>query len=135
MISPVKRTSIMSSARMDGMSWVWIAGSRAALLLTVIFVLVMPLSEYFWHFDNFLFGGQDFELGLLTMATFICLILVMLRRGKREVALILAVRKWISFILQYGDDPYPGMPCRQSELGALAAPSPARSRYTLAVRV
>jgi hypothetical protein len=121
---------------MDGMSWVWAAGSRVALLLTAILVLVMPWTEYFWHFDKFLHGGQDFELGLLSVATFICLILVMLQHGKREVTLILAVRTWICFILRHGADPAPGMLCRLvAELHTIAVASPALGRYTLPIRV
>ncbi len=118
------------------MSWVWAAGSRIALLLTAVLVLVMPWTEYFWHFDKFLHGGQDFELGLLSVATFICLILVMLQHGKREVTLILAIRTWICFILQRDDDPATGMLSRLvAELHPSAFALPALGRYTLPIRV
>jgi hypothetical protein len=118
------------------MSLVWVEGSRVALLLTAILVLVMPWTEYFWHFDKFLRGGQDLELGLLSVATFICLILVLLQHGKRGVNLILASRKWICFVLRHHDDPVPGMLCGLvADLHTIAVPSPALSRYTLPIRV
>ncbi len=117
------------------MSWVWTAGSRAALLLTAMIVLIMPWTEYAWHFDRFLFGGQDLELGLLSMATFICLILVMLQHGKREVAFILRVRTWICFVSRHGDEPVRGMLCRLvADLQTSAAAGPAPSQG-LAIRV
>jgi len=118
------------------MSLVWVEGSRVALLLTAILVLVMPWTEYFWHFDKFLRGGQDFELGLLSVATFICLILVMLQHGKRGVTLILASRTWICFVLRHRDDPVPGMLCGLvADWHTIAVPSPALSRNTLPLLV
>jgi hypothetical protein len=121
---------------MDGMSLVWATGSRAALLFTAILVLIMPWTEYFWHFDKFLRGGQDFELGLLSVATLVCLILLMVHRGKRGVTLILASRTWICFILRHGDDPAPGMLCGLvADSHNIAVPSPALSRNTLPLRV
>ena len=126
----------MRSERTDGMSLLWAAGSRAALLLAALVVLVMPWTEYFWHFDKFLRGGQDFELGLLSVAAFICLILLMLQHSKCGVTLILASRMWVCFVLQPGDDLAPGMLCGlMSELHAIAVPSPALSRNTLPLRV
>ena len=73
----MKRTTITNSERTDRMSLGWTRGSRVALLLTVLVVVVMPWTEYFWHFDKFLRGGQDLEFGFLSVTTLICLILLM----------------------------------------------------------
>lgn len=85
--------------RTDGMSSIWAAGSRVALLLTAIVILVMPLTEYFWHFDQFLRGGEDFELGLLLVASIICLALVLLQHSKRLVQRLLSVPRWLSTLI------------------------------------
>jgi hypothetical protein len=41
---------------------------RVLILLTALLLGVMPWTEYFWDFNNFLRGGQDLELGLLSIA-------------------------------------------------------------------
>ena len=46
----------------------------------------MPLTQYFWTWDRFLHGGQDFELGALMVLTNLSLALVLAmicRRGKQ----------------------------------------------------
>jgi hypothetical protein len=132
----MKRNSVTSLARTDGMSFLWAAVSRVTLLFAALVVLVMPWTEYFWYFDKFLRGGQDFELGLLSAAAYIFLILLMLQHSRRGVTLILASRMWICFVSQPGDDLAPGMLCGlMSELHAIAVPSPALSRNTLPLRV
>ena len=126
----MNRTSIPKAERIDGMSWIWAAGSRGALLLTAIVVSLMPLTEYFWHFDGFLRGGQDFELGLLSVATILCLVMLMLQHGKCSVCLSLSLQKWLSLVFQFGDQAAPG-----SFLGligalhAIAVPSPSLGQY------
>lgn len=50
----------------------------------------MPLTQYFWTWDRFLHGGQDFELGALMVLTNIALGLVLSicrsRRGRSPFA-------------------------------------------------
>ena len=71
--------------------------SRVLLLCTAVLLVAMPWTEYFWHFDRFLRGGQDFELGMLAIATIFCLVLVLLEQGKRCWALLMAMRRLILF--------------------------------------
>jgi hypothetical protein len=118
------------------MSWVWTAGSLLALLLTAIVILLMPLTEYFWDFDKFLRGGQDFELGLLFIGTILCLAMVLLQHGKCAVNLSLSMRKWLSFVFRRDDRLASG-----SFIGlaasryAIAVPCPALSRYRLPLQI
>jgi hypothetical protein len=64
----------------------------------------MPWTEYFWHFDGFLHGGQDFELGILALLTIFSLVLVLLQQRRQNIALLLIVRRWLSLIFE---DPGP----------------------------
>jgi hypothetical protein len=67
------------------------------IVFTGLLLAVTPLTEYFWHFDNFLRGGQDLELGLLSLATMFALVLVLSHGLRRKVAILLAVRRWLAF--------------------------------------
>jgi hypothetical protein len=106
------------------------------ILLTVLLVLVMPWTEYFWHFDQFPRGGEDFELSLLAIATICCLVVILLQHGKKSVAFILALRRWLSFVFQHDDPGAPGSFC-----GLIAAshaaplPSPAIGMYNLPIQI
>jgi hypothetical protein len=114
------------------MSRPWVMLSRMLILFTVLMVLAMPWTEYFWHFDQFLRGGEDFELSLLAVATICCLILILLQHGKKSVAFILAIRQWLSFVFQDDDPAAPGSFC--GLIGASHAaplPSPALGMYNL----
>ena len=93
------------------MSQAWVVLSRVLILLTVVLVLAMPWTEYFWHFDQFLRGGEDFELSLLAVATICCLVAILLQHGKKSVAFTLALRRWLSFVFQHDDPAAPGIFC------------------------
>ena len=67
-------------------------------MLTALMIFVMPWTEYFWSFDKFLRGGQDFELGLLSLAALLCLVVVLLQHGRQNVSFLLATRRWLSFV-------------------------------------
>ena len=67
------------------------------VLFTAMLLAVMPLTEYFWHFDKFLRGGQDFEFGLLSLATVFCLVLITSQRRKEKVIFLLAILQRLSF--------------------------------------
>ncbi len=132
----MKRASIPRLNRIDGMSSLWAAGSRGALLFIVVLLLVMPWTEYFWNFDKFLRGGQDFEFGLLAIATIFCLVMVMLQHGKCFLRATLSLRKWLSAVFRRDDPVAPG-----SFMGliaaqhAIAVPSPSLGQYTLPLQV
>ena len=104
----------------------YLFGGRLLMFLTLVLVVVMPLTEYFWHFDRFMQGGQDFELSLLAAMTFLCLILVLFQKGKRSVALLMALRRWLGFVFCAAD---PGAPGSMSGLITLlhATPLPSAS--------
>jgi len=61
-----------------------------------VLLVVMPWTEHFWHFDGFLVSGQDFEFGLLALASILSLILVLSKRREQSVTFLLAVLGWLS---------------------------------------
>jgi hypothetical protein len=67
-----KRT--LRDGTFDGLA----VGGRVLIVLVALLTAVSPWTEYYWHFDNFLHGGQDFEFGLLATITVFCLVLVLL---------------------------------------------------------
>ncbi|RXH54637.1 hypothetical protein [Granulicella sibirica] len=111
-------------------------GSRVILMLTAVLVVLTPWSEAFCHFDRFLYGGQDVELGLVALATFLCLVLLLARHGNSVVALSLKVLRSLAFVLRPAGPSTPG-----SFSGLIAAvhasplPSPALGMYTLPIQV
>lgn len=61
---------------------------RAGRLLLIINVIVLAISsftEHLWTWDRFLRGGQDFELSVLALIAFFCLILVLAAHFRRAV--------------------------------------------------
>ena len=119
-----------------GMSWAWMTGSRVILMLTAVLLALTPWSEAFCHFDRFLYGGQDTELGLVALATFLCLVLLLARNGNSLVALSLKLVRWLAFVFQPDVPSAPG-----SFSGLIAAvhasplPSPALGMYLLPIQV
>jgi hypothetical protein len=105
-------------------------------MLTALIIFVMPWTEYAWSFDKFLRGGQDFELGLLSLVALLCLVLVLLQHGRQEVAFLLAIRRWFAFVSRD-----PDLRSLRSLYGFLAAvhasplPNPARGIYNLPIQV
>jgi hypothetical protein len=62
---------------------------RAGRLLLIINAVVMVLSSFterLWTWDHFLRGGQDFELSLLALIAFFCLVLVLAEHFRRNVS-------------------------------------------------
>lgn len=72
---------------------------RLLIVLTALLIAVSPWTEYYWDFDNFLHGGQDFEFGLLATITVLCLVLVLLQHSKQGVTFWFALRRWLSVYL------------------------------------
>lgn len=61
---------------------------RAGRLLLIINAIVLVLSsftEHLWTWDRFLRGGQDFELSVLALIAFFCLIIVLADHFSRAV--------------------------------------------------
>jgi hypothetical protein len=113
-------------------------GGRLLLLFTAILIVVMPWTEYFWQFDGFLYGGQDFELGLLSLLTIFSLVLVLLQQRRQNVALLLTltVRRWLSLLFE---DRGPLAVENACSLNAHSDPAPlfsrALCRYNLPIQV
>jgi hypothetical protein len=72
---------------------------RLLAALTTLLLIVMPLTEHLCTWDKFLRGGQDFEFGLLGIASLLCLVLVLSQHYKQVINLLLAVRLLVSFAL------------------------------------
>lgn len=118
------------------MSRLWATGGRIALLFTVVLLVVMPWTEYFWSFDKFLRGGQDFEFGLLSIATIFCLVMVMLQHGKCSVDQSFSLRKWLSIVFRHDDPVVPGSFMGLiAGLHVIAVPSPSLGLYSLPLQV
>jgi hypothetical protein len=107
------------------------------LLLISLLVVVMPWTEHFCHLDEFLHGGQDFELSLLCLLAVLCLVLVRFQQGKRDLRLVLALCRWLTHIIGVGY--LGGMPNSSrgliGPLHAVPLPSPALSKYNLPIQI
>jgi hypothetical protein len=58
---------------------------RLLLIINVVVLILSSFTEHFWTWDRFLRGGQDFELSLLALLAFFCLILVLAAQFRRSV--------------------------------------------------
>lgn len=68
-------------------------------MLTAVSLITMPVTQHLWTWDHFLRGGQDFELGMLVILTFLCLVLVLSRHSKQGVDSLFAAWRLRTFIL------------------------------------
>ena len=132
----MKRISPMIMPPVGCVSQTYVRGGRTLLLFTAILIVVMPWTEYFWHFDGFLHGGQDFELGILSVLTIFSLVLVLLQQRRQNVVLLLIVRRWLSLIFE---DPGPQAVANAYSLRMHSDVAPlsshALSQYNLPLRV
>ena len=103
----MKTTSTPTPKLMNASSRVCSIGGRVLILLTGLLFVATPWTEYFWHFDNFLHGGQDMELGLLSIVTVFCLVLVLLRDGKEHMWSKIAI--WQLAVFVQADAPTQGI--------------------------
>lgn len=88
----------------------WVRAGRLLLIINVVVLILSSFTEHFWAWDRFLRGGQDFELSLLALIAFFCLILVLAAHLRR------AVRDRIAH--------HPGHPLTCDAAGLLLPPSP-----------
>ncbi len=132
----MKHTSTRTKSPIDGISHPYAVGGRLLILFTAILIFVMPWTEHFWQFDRFLRGGQDFELGLLSLLTIFSLVLVLLQQRRQDVALLLIVKRWLSLVFE---DPGPRAVANACSLTAHADAAPLSSRelcrYNLPIQV
>lgn len=76
----------------------WVRAGRSLVLLNIIVLILSSFTEHFWTWDRFLRGGQDFELSLLALLAFFCLILVFAQYFRRGVSELLRRRNGMSTI-------------------------------------
>ncbi|HTV09619.1 MAG TPA: hypothetical protein VMD97_11295 [Candidatus Aquilonibacter sp.] len=67
----------------------WVRAGRILLLINLVVLIASAFTEHLWAWDQFLHGGQDFELSLLAFLAFICLILVFAQYFRRRVSELL----------------------------------------------
>jgi hypothetical protein len=82
---------------------IWFLAARALVFLTLLLLAVMPFTEHFWTFDNFCYGGQDFEFGLLAIAMALGLVLLLSLHRKRGLLLVLLIQQWLSLLIRAAD--------------------------------
>jgi hypothetical protein len=132
----LKHNSTTTRPPIDAVSQACALGGRLLILSTAVLIFVMPLTEYFWQFDRFLRGGQDLELGLLSLLTIFSLVLVLLQQRRQNVVLLLTVRRWLSLIFEDAD---PRAVANASSLiansDAMPLSSRALCRYNLPIQV
>lgn len=79
------------------------AFGRVLIGLIALLTAVSPWTQYYWHFDNFPRGGEDFEFGLLCSLMVFCLVLILMQLGKQGVTFWFALRQWLAVIFQRPD--------------------------------
>ena len=62
----------------------WLRAGRTLLVINLIVLILSCFTEHLWTWDHFLRGGQDFELSLLALLAFFCLILVLAQYFRRR---------------------------------------------------
>ncbi len=138
----MKRSSITSHTPVGSFSQTYATAGRVLMGFIAILLIVMPWTEHFWHFDGLLVSGQDFEFGLLALASVLSLVLVLSKRRAQTVTSFLAVLGWLSSSFQnaiqsvqrnrYGQIAATALPFR---LHSPRLSSPALHRYTLPIQV
>ncbi len=132
----LKPTSTTNRTLINRSSQVCPVAGRVLILLAALLLAVTPWTEYVWHFDNFLQGGQDMELGLLSIVTIFCLVLVLLQDGRQRVTSMVAIRLWLSSVFDQADPPALGsFRGLNMALDAILLPSPSSGTYNPPIRV
>lgn len=104
--------------------------------LSALLIAVMPWTEYYWQFDNFFHGGQDFEFGLLSTIMVLCLVLLLMQHGKQGVTILLALRRWLWIVFQHPDSRSPSLSFRTIMVCyAVSPPDPSSGMYDLPLRI
>jgi hypothetical protein len=132
------RFSKRGEAIINGPTQVYTLGGRVLLILTGLLLLVMPVTEFFWHFDDFLRGGQDWEFGVLLLLTFLGMVLVLSQRRKQKLERMLAVLRWQGFVWRRREQRVRGYlsVSRRTRHGTAAAVSgECLGRYNLPLRI
>jgi hypothetical protein len=121
---------------LNRLSQACIALGRRFVLFTVMLVVLMPVTEYYWTFDKFLRGGQDLEFGLLALAAIFCLVLVLCQQRRLGLMLILALRRWLRFGFKRADQtPRESSRMIPTALDNIPLPHPGPAGYTFPIQI
>jgi hypothetical protein len=132
----LKQAFITGRTPIEGLSRAHAIAGRVLLLFTALLLAVMPWTEYYWHFDRFLRGGQDCEFGVLFIATIFSLALVLSHCRKQTTAFIHALRRWISDVLQnIGSHALLNLHNLIAALHATLAPDPPSGTFSLPLQI
>ena len=101
----LKESLLAGQTPIDGLSLSHAMGGRLLLLFTGLLLAVMPWTEYYWHFDRFLRGGEDFEFAILFVVSILSLAIVLSRCRRQTMAVIHAVRRWIAGVARNATPP------------------------------
>ena len=78
-------------------AWVLTCAGRVLLIWSAFSLVTMPITERLWTWDRFFQTGRDFELGMILLLTFLCLVLVLSAQGKHGVEFLLSIGRWVAF--------------------------------------
>lgn len=81
MLSPSRRSRFRFDTPKE-----WVRAGRILLIINAIVLITSCFTEHLWTFDHFLRGGQDFEMSLLALIAFVCLVLVFAQYFRRRVS-------------------------------------------------
>ena len=98
----LKRARTANSVFEGRLSQASVKAGRVLLSVMLVLISVMPLTEYLWHFDQFLHGGYDFELGLLAVASIFCLAVVLVQQGRLDLAVAFVLQRLYSVLKRAG---------------------------------
>jgi hypothetical protein len=73
-----------------------VLAGRVLILFSAVLLAITPMTAHFWTFDRFLRGGQDFEMGLLSVLAVLCLVLLLADSFRETISLLIALREWLS---------------------------------------
>lgn len=59
-------------------------------------LITTPVSQHFWTWDRFLQGGRDFEMGAVTILSFLSLALVLSKSYKQCVDVVLSAQRLLA---------------------------------------
>lgn len=70
-------------------AWILACVGRVLLVSSALSLVAMPVTERLWTWDHFFRTGRDFELSMILMLTFLCLVLVLSKQGRHAIESLL----------------------------------------------
>ncbi len=91
----MSQSATVKQLRAKMLSRFCVLAGRLLILLSAVLLAITPMTAHFWTFDGFLRGGQDFEMGLLSVLAVLCLVLLLADMFRETLSLLIALREWI----------------------------------------